>query len=126
MTVCKTFTRKLPQKGNTYSKSDIVGNLAGPEKMSTTYFDSPRDTLCTFFDEASESFENIYQNNILSFRLRNGESIDKTAPWERTKLRHVFLRRTGQTGGEYEYFGSAIDEDRINHGGHEWIQYELP
>jgi hypothetical protein len=125
MTICKTFTRVVPQKGKAYKKSEIVGDLAGPEKMSATYFDPSRDTLCSFFDEAGEGFENIYENNTLRFRLRNGEAIDQTAPWERTKLRHVFLRRTGQSDGKYEYLGSAIDEARISQGGHEWVQYEL-
>jgi hypothetical protein len=115
----------VPEKGTTYKKSDIVDNLSASERMAATYFDPPRDTLCTFINEGSEGSENIYQDNTLRFRPRSGEHVEDPPPWERTKVRHVFLRRTGHTGGGYEYLGSAIDEKRISRGGHEWIQYEL-
>jgi hypothetical protein len=37
----------------------------------------------------------------------------------------VFLRRTGQDAGDYEYLGTAIDEDLITISGRDAIQYAL-
>jgi hypothetical protein len=121
MTVCKTFIFKQPKKGKHYRKIELLDNLAGSERMASTYYDPPRDELYTFFDEEHRIWKNVYdqQKGILYFSHRTITKLEKSPPWERTKVRHVFLHRKKQPAGVYEYLGKAIDEKRITVNGHD-------
>ena len=121
MTVCKTFTRKPLVKGQTYRKAELICDLEGNERMASTYYDPPRDKLYTFFNEKNEDWINKYEENTGTFRffLRNFAPLEDAPAWERTKIRHVFLRREKQTDDGYEYLGTAIDEKRVSVGGHD-------
>ncbi|MDR1932346.1 MAG: hypothetical protein LBQ57_05920 [Spirochaetales bacterium] len=114
MTVCKTFSRKPLVKGQNYRKADVICNLEGQERMASTYYDPPRDELRTFFDENDKEWVNDYDAaHVLHFWRRTLKTPGEIPAWERTKIRHVFLRRKGQKSGVYEYLGTAIDETRI-------------
>jgi hypothetical protein len=126
MTVCKTFRRNPPEKGKHYKRADMVGALNGYENMASTYYDPPRDELCTFFDENSPDWINDYRDNVFTFHHRTEKVLGDTPAWERTKIRHVFLRRAGQESGKFEYLGTALDEERITApNGHEGKQYRI-
>jgi hypothetical protein len=124
MTVCKRYSRIPLIKGNNYRKGDVLIGLAGNEQMAAIYYDPPRDELYAFFDENSPDWENVYQNGVLRFSLHSTASLEETPPWERTKVRHVFLRRKGQSS-DYEYLGTSIDETRAPPGSSDWKEYKI-
>ena len=111
MTVCKSFSRVPLKKGKSYKRAELVPNLYGPEKMAANYYDPPRNELYTFFDAESDHWINEYdpQTGVLRFRLKDGAPLGEDPPWERTKIRHVFLHEENHSAGDYTYLGSAID-----------------
>jgi hypothetical protein len=47
----------------------------------------------------------------------------RTDPWELTKRRHIFLRKTGKP--DYDYIGSCFDEGRVVDSADEWVKYTI-
>jgi len=124
MTVCKISKRDPLIKGQIYRKTTLLGEMFGSEKMASTYFDPPRDELFSFFDENGD-WINTFQNGILQFRHKTIEKLGEAPAWERTKIRHIFLRYKGHKAGNYEYLGFTIDEERKTSGSFDTKEYRI-
>jgi hypothetical protein len=125
MTVCKTFARLPVIAGKMYRKADVMPGLKGPENMAANYFDPVRDMICSFLDEESAEWVNELSPGKIRFRRQDKAPPDRTPPWERTKLRRVFLRPAGSPPGEYRYLGESLDETPETDAAGEWIAYGI-
>ena len=113
MTVCLTYNGTLLKKGSLYRRKDIFELVQKSEYRASTYYDPDKGELFSFYKENDENFENIYKNNILLFKRRDGADPGQMAAWELQKKRHVFLHYGDRMkSGSFEYLGIAVGENK--------------
>jgi hypothetical protein len=123
MTICKTFKR-LPEKGQSYKKAELLANMGPGDQMSANFFDPGRAILYSFYKEDNDTCENVVEKGRFRYRRLDGV-IMEVEHWELGKVRHIFFERSGQPKGKYEYLGETLDEEEVTLAGHTWKQYTL-
>ena len=125
MTICKTFC--LFNKGGIYKKAGIIEDLGPGEFMPAHYYDPSLNTICSFYNEDSEDWDNRHDSNQSRFKRRAGGPLELTFPrWEQGKKRVVFFHSTHHAAGDYAYLGYAMDSPQTTVSGTgEWAVLTL-
>jgi hypothetical protein len=122
MTICKTI---VPfQKNKPYKKAEIIQDMGNQDQMATQYYDPSIKTLCSFYNENSGTWENVFNGGVFKYKRKSGGPLGFEIPaWEKTARRYVFFHRSADAPREWEYVGYVTGESL--QGPDEWLEYTL-